>query len=285
MAALTIEALNALDVEDFVARLAHIYERSPWVARAVYAAAPFANVAALHAAMARVVEQAGADAQLALLCEHPELGAGATLTEASAAEQGQLGLTTLDAEEAKRFAAENRVYREVFGFPFIIAVRGQKDRRAILAALDARLRNTKEAERAIALAEVNTIARFRLEDLFGAGWTGRLTTHVLDTARGRPAAGVPLNLYRLEGEAWVHLGHFQTDADGRSASPLLEGEALRAGQYELVFDVGAWRAAAGQDGTGFYDQIPVRFRVDDPAGHYHVPLILAPFGYSTYRGS
>lgn len=114
---------------------------------------------------------------------------------------------------------------------------------------------------------------------------GRLTTHVLDTAEGRPAAGLGLTLARLEGQAWHVLGRFRTNADGRADAPLLAGDAVRPGQYELVFHVGAWRTAQGAPGTGFYEDIPIRFRIADPAGHYHVPLILAPFGYSTYRGS
>ncbi len=114
---------------------------------------------------------------------------------------------------------------------------------------------------------------------------GRLTTHVLDTAAGRPAAGLTLDLFRLEGGGRRHLGSFRTNADGRCDAPLLSGGALAAGDYEIVFAVGAWRVAQGAAGTGFYDEVPIRFHVGDPGGHYHVPLILAPFGYSTYRGS
>jgi 5-hydroxyisourate hydrolase len=113
---------------------------------------------------------------------------------------------------------------------------------------------------------------------------GRLTTHVLDTAAGLPASGLVLDLYRLGGHARRHLGTFRTNADGRCDAPLLAGAALEAGDYEIVFAVGAWRAAAGA-AAGFYPDVPIRFRVGDPGGHYHVPLILAPFGYSTYRGS
>jgi 5-hydroxyisourate hydrolase len=105
--------------------------------------------------------------------------------------------------------------------------------------------------------------------------TGRLTTHVLDTATGRPAAGLRITLRR----GGAVLGRFVTNADGRCDGPLLEGESLVAGEYELLFDVGAWR-----DG-GFYREIPIRFCVDDASGHTHVPLLLSPFGYSTYRGS
>jgi 5-hydroxyisourate hydrolase len=109
--------------------------------------------------------------------------------------------------------------------------------------------------------------------------TGRLTTHVLDTAGGGPAAGMAIALFRLgEGER-VPLGAFRTNADGRCDAPLLAGAALLPGVYELVFAVAAWRAG------GFYEDVPIRFRIADPAAHYHVPLILAPFGYATYRGS
>ena len=116
--------------------------------------------------------------------------------------------------------------------------------------------------------------------------TGRLTTHVLDTAAGRPAAGLPLDLFRLEGGGTRrHLGAFRTNADGRCDAPLLAGADLAAGDYEIVFGVGAWRAAQAAGAAGFYEEVPIRFRIADPAAHYHVPLILAPFGYATYRGS
>ncbi len=109
---------------------------------------------------------------------------------------------------------------------------------------------------------------------------GRITTHVLDTATGAPAAGLRLDLNRREKGGWEALGRFRTDAAGR-CEPLLAGEALRAGTYEIVFHVADWRQGA----AGFYDAIPIRFVVADPLSHHHVPLILSPFGYSTYRGS
>lgn len=109
---------------------------------------------------------------------------------------------------------------------------------------------------------------------------GRLTTHVLDTANGRPAAGLRLSLRRLDGEAPQALVDCTTNADGRCDAPLLEGEALVSGRYELVFQVGAYFGAAA-----FLDEVPVRFRVEDPSQHYHVPLLVSPYGYTTYRGS
>ncbi len=110
---------------------------------------------------------------------------------------------------------------------------------------------------------------------------GRITTHVLDTATGRPAAGLRIELNRSDDGLWQCVGRFSTNRDGRCDAPLLAGEALRAGLYEIVFHVGDWRE--GQ--PGFYDAIPIRFTVSDPLAHHHVPLILSPFGYSTYRGS
>lgn len=115
--------------------------------------------------------------------------------------------------------------------------------------------------------------------------TGRLTTHVLDTAEGCPAAGLELDLFRLRDGGREHLGRFRTNADGRCDAPLLAGAALEAAEYEIVFAVAEWRASRGQAGQGFYAAIPVRFRIADPGAHHHVPLLLSPFGYGTYRGS
>jgi 2-oxo-4-hydroxy-4-carboxy-5-ureidoimidazoline decarboxylase len=162
---IAIERLNALPAADFVARLADIFEHSPWVAEAVLPGRPFADVAALHGAMVSAVDAAGTVAALTLLRAHPELARRATLTAASAAEQGGMGLDRLDQDEAAQFEALNLAYRDRFGFPFIIAVRGQRDRAAILAALTARLAHDAPTEQAAALAEVAKIARFRLDDL------------------------------------------------------------------------------------------------------------------------
>jgi 5-hydroxyisourate hydrolase len=114
---------------------------------------------------------------------------------------------------------------------------------------------------------------------------GRLTLHVLDTARGRPAAGLALSLYRLAGETRELLSAWITNQDGRCDSPLLSGEALQPGRYEIEFDIAGWRNAQGETEPGFYDVIPIRFRITDTAVHYHIPLLVSPFGYVTYRGS
>jgi 5-hydroxyisourate hydrolase len=114
---------------------------------------------------------------------------------------------------------------------------------------------------------------------------GRLTTHVLDTARGKPAAGVRIMLYRVSGNSHRKIAEAVTNDDGRTDAPLLTGKSLTAGVYELVFCAGDYLRAQGAEGLLFLDEIPVRFGVADAGGHYHVPLLLSPFGYGTYRGS
>jgi 5-hydroxyisourate hydrolase len=109
--------------------------------------------------------------------------------------------------------------------------------------------------------------------------SGRLTTHVLDTAHGRPAAGIPIELARLDGDRRELLRTLRTNADGRTDEPLLAGGELRAATYELVFDV------SGHFDDGFLDRVPVRFTIADADAHYHVPLLVSPWSYSTYRGS
>ena len=115
---------------------------------------------------------------------------------------------------------------------------------------------------------------------------GYLTTHVLDTARGVPAAGLRIELYRLE-DARAFLCEMVTNADGRTDAPILPENDFRTGSYELVFHAGAYLDASGAapENPRFLNDIPIRFGISDAGAHYHVPLLLSPFGYSTYRGS
>ena len=126
---------------------------------------------------------------------------------------------------------------------------------------------------------------------------GRLTTHVLDTALGRPARGIPVRLHRLAGQDRELVAETVTNDDGRCDAPVLEGDDFRAGEYEIEFRAGDYLArtarseAAGTGSAGdapgppFLATIPIRFGVSSADEHYHVPLLLSPYGYSTYRGS
>lgn len=116
---------------------------------------------------------------------------------------------------------------------------------------------------------------------------GKLTTHVLDTANGRPGAGIKIELYALAGDARRALATAVTNLDGRCDAPLLEGAAFITGVYELVFHAGDYFAATGAKlpQPRFVDRVVLRFGVADPDAHYHVPLLVSPWSYSTYRGS
>lgn len=116
---------------------------------------------------------------------------------------------------------------------------------------------------------------------------GYLTTHVLDTARGVPAEGITIVLFRLGGAVPEKIAEAVTNADGRTDAPILPKGAFAAGTYELIFFAGDYLRRTGQAGAAplFLDEVPIRFGISEPESHYHVPLLLSPFGYSTYRGS
>lgn len=121
----------------------------------------------------------------------------------------------------------------------------------------------------------------------GGNMAGFLTTHVLDTARGLPAEGLEITLYRLRDGAREAVVTMRTNDDGRTDSPILPAERFQVGVYELIFAAGDYLRATGQAGADplFLDEVPIRFGISDPQSHYHVPLLLSPFGFSTYRGS
>lgn len=115
---------------------------------------------------------------------------------------------------------------------------------------------------------------------------GKLTTHVLDTAHGNPAGGMHVTLDGLDGSTKERLAEFTLNADGRADGPLLEGDAFTPGTYRLMFDVaGYFRGRGHPDAGRFLDRVPILFVVDDASAHYHVPLLVSPWSYSTYRGS
>jgi 2-oxo-4-hydroxy-4-carboxy-5-ureidoimidazoline decarboxylase len=283
---LTLSGLNAMPAPSFVAALGEVFEHAPWVAEAAAACRPHPTVAALHDAMMQAVRQAAPERQAAFIGGHPQLGSRvkrADITLDSQAEQGGLGLDRLSAEEFDRFSRLNAAYRQKFGFPFIVCVR-RHTRDSILRQFERRLAHDADAERKAALHEIGLITRLRLVALVdGPGvpvTTGRLSTHVLDTVQGRPAPGVRITLHEVGLSARALLKETVTNADGRTDAPLISGEPLRIGTYELTFHVGNYFGA-----SGFLDIVPVHFSIAEPEGHYHVPLLVTPWSYTTYRGS
>lgn len=291
----TLDALNAADADSFVDAIGGIYEHSPWVAEAVVGRRPFATLASLHDAMSAALLTADDARKRAVLNAHPDLAGKAalakTLTPDSKNEQSSAGLDRLNETDFAVFQRLNGAYRDKFGFPFIICVR-RHTKDSIFRQFECRLRNDPTAEYETALGEVNRIAALRLDSNVSAPdrlkVRGRLSTHVLDTQCGRPAAGVALELHELsssgEGRLVVRTA---TNADGRTDAPLIAGRPLPIGRYELRFAVGDYFAAdaAVLADPPFLDVVPVRFAVAEAEGHYHVPLLVTPWSYATYRGS
>lgn len=290
-----LETINAADKWGFVADLGDIFEQAPWVAEAVFRQRPFATLASLYEAMTREVDAADQAQQLALINAHPDLAGRAarqgSLSAASQSEQSSTGLDRLSDDEFDTFHRLNEGYRSKFGFPFIICVR-RHSKDSILRQFEHRLRNGKDAEIATALAEIARIAALRLDQRVSAPDRlqvhGRLSTHVLDTHSGRPAAGLAVELLELADAGDDRLiAHATTNADGRTDAPLIHQRPVPIGTYELRFAVGDYfaRQQVPLAAPRFLDIVPVRFSVAEPEGHYHVPLLVTPWAYSTYRGS
>jgi 2-oxo-4-hydroxy-4-carboxy-5-ureidoimidazoline decarboxylase len=291
----TLDRLNTADKAEFVAALGAIYEHSPWVAEAVAGTRPFASLNALHDAMLAAVRSADDKRKLALLNAHPDLAGKAaragTMTADSKGEQMSAGLDRLNDQEFETFHKLNESYRKKFGFPFIVCVR-RHGKESIFRQFEQRLANDAATEQGTALQEIVRIAALRLDQHVSAPDRlkvhGHLSTHVLDTHLGAPAQGVGLALYELsasgEGRAIVE---GITNADGRTEAPLIGNRPLPIGRYELRFAVGAYFARRGVAlaDPPYLDLVPVRFSIAEPEGHYHVPLLVTPWSYTTYRGS
>lgn len=295
MARLSLDQINTASQGDFIAALGDLYEHSPWVVETAFAARPFADVMALETALRTAVARAGIERQDALIKAHPDLAGKAAragaLTANSTAEQASAGLDRLSDAEFERFHRLNDAYRAKFGFPFIICVR-RHTRSSILCQFERRLDNDAAAERAAALDEVFRIVALRLaerlDDAAALKVYGRLSTHVLDTHGGRPAAGIAIELRELFDDGGHRIvARAVTNADGRTDAPLIANRPVPIGRYELQFAIADYfvRAGAALADPPFLDQVPVRFAVAEPEGHYHVPLLVTPWSYTTYRGS
>lgn len=292
---IALSELNAMSQEAFTAVLAHIFEHSPWIAEQAAASRPFSGIVALHDAMIDVVTRASSEQRLALIRLHPDLAnktqRAAGLTADSNAEQSGAGLDRLSNAEYDAFQRANDAYRAKFGFPYIVCAR-RHTKDSMLRDFERRLPNDATAEAAHAIAEIFRIAALRLDQSVTSDDRlkvhGRLSTHVLDNHCGKPAPGIAVTLIELSelGQSRV-IATAVTNEDGRTDHPLISGRPVPIGRYELTFAVGDYFAARGvaMSDPPFLDQIPLRFAVSEPEGHLHVPLLVTPWSYTTYRGS
>jgi 2-oxo-4-hydroxy-4-carboxy-5-ureidoimidazoline decarboxylase len=291
---LELEDLNRTSHESFVATLGDVFEHAPWVASAAAGKRPFATVSELHEAMMRAVEEQPREKQIAFLCGHPDLAGKAAragdIAAASLSEQAGIGLDRLSDAEYETFQRQNAAYIGKFGFPFIVCVR-RLTRDTLLASYAARLANDEPAELARALEEIAHITRLRLVDrVSGPGvpqTTGHLSTHVLDAYHGEPATSVRIELREVRAGGLIRIRDVLTNSAGRTDAPLVHGEPLRAGRYELVFHAATYfrRRGVPLPAIPFIDEAVVRFGIDQPEGRYHVPLVVTPWSSATYRGS
>src|SRR5258705_4260133 len=287
--------LNICSKYDFAASLADVFEYSPWIAEQAAVLRPFAGVNELFAAMKSVVDRAPEKVLIALIRAHPDLAnktqRAAGLTAESNAEQNSAGLDRLSDLEYVSFERVNNAYRAKFGFPYIVCVR-RHTRDSILRDFERRLPNDAKTEMQTSIEEICRIAALRIDQLVLSEDRlpvhGRLSTHVLDTHSGRPAAGVVVELVELsERGANRVVTRTVTNTDGRTDRPLIGGRPVPIGRYELTFSVGDYFAArqVAMSDPPFLDRIPLRFSASEPEGHLHVPLLVTPWSYATYRGS
>src|SRR5580698_9324375 len=252
MAQITLDELNRMDQRVFVAALGDIFEHAPWVA---------------------------------------EAAREGTMTTDSKHEQSSAGLDRLSADEFAAFHRLNNAYREKFGMPFIVCVR-RHGKESILRQFERRLGNDAATERDAALTEIFRIGALRLDQRVTASDRlrvhGRLSTHVLDTHAGCPASGVTIELFEVASSGEPHLlSRTITNADGRTDHPLIAEQPIPIAHYELRFGIGEYfaRQAVAVADPPFLGIVPIRFAVAEPEAHYHVPIIVTPWSYSTYRGS
>jgi 2-oxo-4-hydroxy-4-carboxy-5-ureidoimidazoline decarboxylase len=295
MAKVTLDELNRMDPSAFVDALGDIFEHTPWVAEAVQGARPFPGVTALYDAMTAAVRNAGDARQMALINRHPDLAGKAAragaITADSKLEQSSAGLDQLSAEEFADFHRLNDAYHAKFGIPFIVSVR-RHGKDSILRQFELRLRNDAAQERDAALNEIFRIVALRLDQRIAAPGRlkvhGVLSTHVLDTHSGCPAEGVEIEFLEIasSGKSRI-IVRTLTNADGRTDRPLIAEQPIPIAQYELRFGIGEYfaRRKISMTEPPFLGVIPIRFAVAEPESHYHVPLLVTPWSYSTYRGS
>lgn len=222
---------------------------------------------------------------------HPKIGDTQSLKEKFAstshlAGKEQSGVEGAPDEVIEKLAAANKAYEDKFGFIFIVCATG-KSAAEMLRLLEDRLDNSREEELRVAMGEQHKITLLRMKKMLpDADWgflkVSQITTHVLDTSLGKPGEGITIRMKEKTGAGWQTICQGITNADGRIPDLLPPGRILQPGTYQMVFDTGRYYADTGVQ--GFYPEVGIQFTVRD-GSHYHVPLLVNPYGYSTYRGS
>jgi 5-hydroxyisourate hydrolase/2-oxo-4-hydroxy-4-carboxy-5-ureidoimidazoline decarboxylase len=282
---MTIKAFNKLNKDEKAKQLLSCCGSSVWVAM-MLKRFPFANEAALvDAATDTWYNQCNGTDWLESFTHHPRIGDIKSLTKKFAGKE-QASVAAASKKTIAALADANAAYEAKFGFIFIVCATG-RSASEMLRLLEDRLSNTIGEELHIAMGEQMKISIIRFQKLITDGdWgflkPGQLTTHVLDTAIGMPGRNISIRLQMPVNGTWQTIAQGITNADGRIGDLLPPQRNLSLRNYKMVFDTGNYFAE--QKTKGFYPEVEIQFTVFDTA-HYHVPLLINPFGYSTYRGS
>jgi len=288
---MTLDELNALGNDAAANQLSTCCGSTKWLSLLMNGF-PFAG----ELDLVRLAEKAWYDEcaetdWLEAFTHHPKIGDVKSLTEKFASTQHlagneQSGVNTASQKLIEELAKANEEYEQKFGFIFIVCATGKSAAEMLRLLLD-RITNSREEELSIAMGEQHKITIIRFKKLIGEGnWqslkVSQLTTHVLDTSVGKPGQNITIRLKQFSNGSWQTMAQGVTNADGRIGDLLPPGRIVAAGNYKMMFETGNYFAA--NDVKGFYPEVEISFTVFDD-NHYHVPLLINPFGYSTYRGS
>jgi 5-hydroxyisourate hydrolase/2-oxo-4-hydroxy-4-carboxy-5-ureidoimidazoline decarboxylase len=282
---MTIKAFNKLSTAAKVKQLQSCCGSAAW-GKQMIKHFPFANESNLiDAAIDIWYNRCSSADWLESFMHHPKIGDVKSLTKKFAGKE-QASVSAASAKTIKALSNANKDYEAKNGFIFIVCAT-RKPATEMLRLLEDRLSNTIGEELHIAMGEQMKITILRFQKLIADGdWNflkpSQLTTHVLDTAKGKPAKNISIRLQIPVNGVWQTIAQGITNADGRIGDLLPSQKTLHHGNYKLVFDTDSYFAT--QKLKGFYPEVEIQFTITDDT-HYHVPLLINPFGYSTYRGS
>ena len=285
---MTIETLNKLDKSALESALEKCCGAKKWISQ-MAAKAPYKDVDQLLEMAGEVwYKECSEEDWREAFTHHPRIGDVGDMAEKYAktekwASQEQSGVDVADDKILETLSVGNYLYFEKFEYIFIICATG-KSAKEMLESLHARLKNEPAEEIKLAMEEQNKITKLRLKKLLGEGdkKVSQITTHILDTSIGKPGKGVNIQLQQPSENGWDTIAQGVTNDDGRIADLLAPDRVLAPGNYQMVFDTGGYFRQMKV--TGFYPEVVIQFTVFDDS-HYHVPLLINPYGYSTYRGS
>jgi 2-oxo-4-hydroxy-4-carboxy-5-ureidoimidazoline decarboxylase len=284
-AKLTLDDVNRMSLDAFVAAFGDVIEFTPAAAKSAYAKKPFATVTALHEALFDGLLLLPPAGQHAFFKRLSDIGENAVpFTAASTSEQAKAGISSLGAADLARLHELNKAYRAKFDMSYTICVRRNTVQR-IFDEFERRLKNAKDVELATAIQEEHLITRLRIgEQVSGPGAPkiyGDVTAHVLNAMVGKPANGVSVALYEIFGDGAHKVSEAVTNVDGRA--DVLKGQPVPIGRYELRFALGDYfRKNTTPPVEPFFDVAPMRLFISKPEDSYHVPMIATPFNYSTH---